>query len=195
MTPRAAFPPRALPVPVRPAFLAATLLTLACVAPASAQVDHRHADHSPYAGTMEERAIKALASEEVEGLLAGEGLGFALAAELNGLPGPRHVLDLAEELELDPRQRSAVEAVHARMDEAARDLGRRLVEEERHLDHLFAQGHATSEAVRNRTASIAGLRGELRAVHLVAHLETAEVLSHEQVATYTRLRGYAPDPG
>ena len=33
-------------------------------------------------------------------------------------------------------------------------------------------------------------RGELRAVHLRAHLETAAVLSAEQTAAYVRMRGY-----
>jgi hypothetical protein len=50
---------------------------------------------APYAG-HQERPIKALAPEEVAGLLGGEGMGYALAAELNHYPGPRHVLDLAD---------------------------------------------------------------------------------------------------
>ena len=31
-------------------------------------------------------------------------MGLALAAELNGYPGPRHVLDLADQLGLTPEQ-------------------------------------------------------------------------------------------
>ena len=40
--------------------------------------------------------IKALSDHEVSALLDGHGSGFAKAAELNGYPGPTHVLDLAD---------------------------------------------------------------------------------------------------
>jgi hypothetical protein len=49
---------------------------------------------SPYAG-QQTRAIKALSPEDLAGLLNGEGMGMAKAAELNGYPGPVHVLELA----------------------------------------------------------------------------------------------------
>src|SRR5687767_11125254 len=52
---------------------------------------------SPYVG-QEDRAIKALDAKDVDGLLAGSGMGYAKAAELNGYPGPMHVLELAEKL-------------------------------------------------------------------------------------------------
>ena len=42
---------------------------------------------SPYAG-QESREIKSLSPAEVDGYLAGAGMGFAKAAELNGYPGP-----------------------------------------------------------------------------------------------------------
>lgn len=171
---------------------------LALVLPAGplAGQAHDHEAHaSPYAGAMEAREIKALAPEEVQGLLAGEGLGFALAAELNGLPGPRHVLDLADDLSLTSEQRGEVEGVFARMNERARELGARLVEAERHLDHMFANGHAAPSSVAERTAEIGRIRGELRAVHLVAHLETAEILTPGQVEAYGRLRGYEAPGG
>ena len=57
------------------------------------------ADVSSYAG-QEMRAIKSLSPQEVADLLAGRGMGLAKAAELNHYPGPRHVLDLARELDL-----------------------------------------------------------------------------------------------
>src|SRR5262249_20157560 len=51
------------------------------------------ADSSPvsYAG-RQTRAIKALSEEDIAPLLNGEGMGMAKAAELNGYPGPKHVL-------------------------------------------------------------------------------------------------------
>ena len=59
----------------------------------------------PYAGSQA-RDIKALSPAQIAQLRAGEGMGLALAAELNGYPGPRHVLDLGAELGLTDAQRA-----------------------------------------------------------------------------------------
>jgi hypothetical protein len=59
---------------------------------------------TPYAG-QEQQEIKALSAEEIEGYLSGSGMGLAKAAELNHFPGPRHVLDLVEPLQLSAEQR------------------------------------------------------------------------------------------
>ena len=52
---------------------------------------------TPYAG-FEKRAIKALSEQQIADLRAGRGMTLALAAELNGYPGPVHVLEHAEQL-------------------------------------------------------------------------------------------------
>lgn len=177
----------------RALLIAAVLLlaaTAATAAPAAGQA-HEHAGHSPYAG-MEDRAVKALSAEEVAGLRAGDGLGFALAAELNGLPGPKHVLELSGELGLEEEQASAIRAIRDRMLAAARELGEEIVQAETHLDGMFARGRATAEDVRRITGHIGEMRGRLRAVHLTAHLEVTPILTAEQVVAYQRLRGYAP---
>lgn len=176
-----------------PCFLATALLA-ALAAPTSAVAQASHDDHaahaaSPYAD-MVDRAIKALSADEAAGLAAGEGLGMALAAELNGVPGPRHTLDLAVELELTDEQIAAVEAIGERMSERARALGVRILDLEGELDRRFAHGHTPVPDVVRLTAELGALRGELRGVHLVAHVETAGVLDAGQVATYVRLRGY-----
>lgn len=169
--------------------LAGTLI-LAGATGVEAQAAHPgHDGAGSYADHLD-RAIKALAPDEIEGLRSGEGMGFALAAELNGVPGPRHVLELAEELGLDAGQVEVVQAIRHRMTGAARRLGERIVEAEMHLDAAFAQGHATADLVVDLTGRIGQWRGELRGVHLLAHLETAEVLSGEQIRAYQRLRGY-----
>ena len=46
----------------------------------------------PYAG-QQVRTIKALSDDDIAALRKGEGMGMARAAELNGYPGPKHVLD------------------------------------------------------------------------------------------------------
>lgn len=159
------------------------ILLATAAAPAHAQ------DPQPYAG-QQHREIKALDPAEVDDLLAGRGMGFALAAELNGYPGPRHVLDLAAELELTEGQRTRAERVFAEMQRAARSLGARIVDAERVLDERFASREVEPGEVDAATAEIARLRGELRAVHLKAHLALADVLGEEQVRRYRRLRGY-----
>jgi hypothetical protein len=149
---------------------------------------------SPYADETD-REIKALAPEEVAGLLDGAGLGFAKAAELNGVPGPRHVLELASELALSDEQRARVQVAYDRMHGEAVELGALVVELERELDRAFTDPRLTPEEVERLTSEIGKARGGLRATHLVAHLETAEVLSSEQIARYGHLRGYSGHSG
>jgi Spy/CpxP family protein refolding chaperone len=152
------------------------------------------AQESPYAG-WEEREIKALSPEQIASLRTGEGMAFAfaLAAELNGWPGPKHVLELADSLTLTPDQRSRIEAIRADMKERAVALGETVVTAEAELDHLFASRSITEASLAEKTAEIARLQGELRAVHLAAHLATTAVLTPHQIARYDALRGYATD--
>jgi Spy/CpxP family protein refolding chaperone len=142
-----------------------------------------------YAGE-ERREIKSLSPEEIEQLLQGQGMGLAKAAELNHYPGPRHVLELGEQLELTPAQRAATENAFRRMREEAIRLGGQIVERERALDALFAKGDIDAETLRTTTAEIARLQGNLRAAHLAAHLEMRRLLSPQQIKKYDELRGY-----
>jgi len=144
---------------------------------------------SPYAG-MTDRPIRALSTEEQADLLAGRGMGLALAAELNGWPGPAHVIDLAEAMQLTPTQRAATQRLMAEMQATAGGLGARLIEEERALDTAFRDRSITPADLSGRTARIALLQGEIRDVHLRAHLAQAALLNAEQIDAYSRLRGY-----
>lgn len=173
----------------RTPFMFMTLLAIAV--PAAAQ---DHSQHSAHVG-KEGREIKALADTEVAELLAGEGMGLALAAELNAYPGPRHVLDLAAELALPDAQRQAVQRIFESMQAQARSLGERIVEAERRLDGLFATGTVDIERLRDATAAIGALHGELRFVHLQAHLETTALLSEHQIHHYDMVRGYRQHGG
>ncbi|MFP3941693.1 MAG: Spy/CpxP family protein refolding chaperone [Thermoanaerobaculia bacterium] len=116
-----------------------------------------------------------------------------MAAELNGYPGPKHVLELAGELELTDAQRGAVQDSYDAMHRAAVALGRELVEAEARLDALFAEGEATPEDLDAALEEIGALRADLRKAHLQAHLETRDLLTDEQVRRYQELRGYADD--
>ena len=144
---------------------------------------------SPYAG-MQTRPIKALSEQQVADLKAGRGMGFALPAELNGYPGPLHVLDLAEKLALTGEQRAKVQAMFASMKAEAVPLGEQLVALEGALDRQFADRTVTPETLTKTTAQIANVQGQLRNAHLKYHLTVAEALSADQRKAYTALRGY-----
>jgi Spy/CpxP family protein refolding chaperone len=176
---------------------ALTLLgTLALALPAHGQqADHvgAHAGHDNAYAALGDRDIKALSNEELAALLAGEGMGFALAAELNGVHGPLHVLELSEALELDPPAIEAITRVFDDMRSRTAQLGSAAVELERTLDRRFAHRHIDPALIRELTGEIAALRGEIRAIHLEAHLEVDALLTEEQRVRYLQLRGYAAD--
>lgn len=143
----------------------------------------------PYAG-QQHRPVKALSHDEMQGLLRGEGLGMAKAAELNHYPGPRHVLDLWDKMALDPALKSKVEALFNGMNAEARELGVEIIALERQLDEAFAAGTIDPASLSTLSERIGLLRGRLRAVHLATHLKLRPLLSEEQVARYDALRGY-----
>ena len=152
------------------------------------------AQHSPYTAATG-REIKALSAEQVGQYLAGEGMGLALAAELNGYPGPKHVLELAAELELSADQEAAVRSVFAAMKERAAALGEEIVALERRLDRSFGEGRATPEQLRTDLDALGALQAELRFVHLAAHLSTRDLLTEAQRRRYEELRGYGGGAG
>ena len=165
-----------------------TVAITALMASASAE---QSAEHSPYAG-QHHAAIKALGADEQAALLAGQGMGFAKAAELNGYPGPMHVLQLADALELTAEQKRDSKALFERMRAAAQIAGASLIEEERTLDRLYASKAATREAVDAQLTRIEAVRARLRGVHLHAHLEQAALLTPAQIQRYAESRGYGP---
>lgn len=151
-----------------------------------------NADPSPYAG-MEHTDIKALSADERATLLDGKGMGFAKAAELNGYPGPSHVLALSAELGLSAQQIERTRALFERMQKDARAEGAALIEAERVLDRLYASGMATVANVDGQLARIEATRAHLRGVHLHAHLEQTRLLNAAQIARYSELRGYSAE--
>ncbi len=138
----------------------------------------------------EARDVASLTVADVNEIRAGGGWGLARPAELNGYPGPRHVLDLGQELKLDDSQKVAVAAVFARMNGEARRVGAAYVEAERAVDQAFRSGRVDGDSLVARLAEAGRLRDRLRQVHLAAHLETAPILSPEQRRLYRHLRGY-----
>jgi Spy/CpxP family protein refolding chaperone len=148
----------------------------------------------PYAG-LEGRPIKTLSQQQVDDLRAGRGMGLALAAELNGYPGPSHVLELGDRLDLTADQRAEVRRLFEAMKQEAIPLGNKLVDQERALEDLFSSRAVTSESLKTSTAAIAETQGKLRESHLKYHLATAALLAPGQMQRYAELRGYQnPSP-
>jgi Spy/CpxP family protein refolding chaperone len=134
--------------------------------------------------------FKSLSPDEIQGLLNGDGMGMARAAELNHYPGPRHVLDLASELQLSETQRNKAQEIYNRMHDQAVRLGRAIIDKEEEIHDAFKKDEADSNNLRTLAMEIARLRGELRLVHLLAHLEMKRFLTREQIEKYDELQGY-----
>jgi Spy/CpxP family protein refolding chaperone len=168
----------------------AALIWLLLTGPVLAQ--HQHGPQpTPYAG-LERRAIKALSDEQIADLRAGRGMGLALVAELNGYPGPIHVLEHTQALGLSPEQRARVQALYEAMRREAAPVGEKLIQQEGNLDGLFAERTVTQASLERATAEIGQTQAALRAAHLKYHLATLDVLTPAEVNRYVELRGYRP---
>src|ERR687898_987738 len=147
---------------------------------------------SPYTG-QEMRDIKSLSDNDVQSLQNGTGEAFggmAKLAELNGYPGPRHVLDIAQELQLTDRQRLEIELIYQNMSNNAKNIGVAIIALERDMDRALANKTITEENLKLMLDKSADLYGQLRFVHLSAHLDTVQTLTIEQVQMYNKIRGY-----
>jgi hypothetical protein len=184
---------------IRPATLGVALTILA-TQPAAAQ-DHGEITQghspaaaaeaaSPYAG-MERRAVKALSDQQIADLEAGRGMGLALAAELNGYPGPTHVLELADALQLSNEQRTRTKALFEAMKSETISIGQQVIASETALDRFFAKRRVTRASLDDAMSRIGRAQSALRAAHLRYHLSMMEILSTMQTSRYVELRGYA----
>lgn len=147
---------------------------------------------SPYAG-QELRDIKSLSDNDLQSLQNGTGEAFggiAKLAELNGYPGPRHVLDMASELQLTDGQRMEIELIYQNMSNKAKSIGAAIIAVEQDMDRSFANKTITEENLKLMLDKSADLYGQLRIVHLSAHLDTVQILTIEQVQMYNTIRGY-----
>jgi hypothetical protein len=162
----------------------AALAAVAVAFPALAQ--------SPYSG-MQTRPIKALSEQQVADLKAGRGMGLALPAELNGYPGPSHLLELSDKLELTAEQKHRIQQLFDSMKAEAVPLGEKLLAEEAALDRAFATRSITFESLKDATEQIGITQAALRNTHLKYHLQTVQILSGDQMHRYSALRGYGSD--
>jgi len=143
---------------IRPsiASLAAGVFSLCVVLGSHALAQHQgHQPSQPssaYRG-MEARSIKALSEAQIADLKSGRGMGLALAAELNGNPGPMHVLELADNLTLTPDQRIRMEDMVHAMKQETIGIGE---------DVIMAERAKPSEGAESRHSAGTGPGGSFR---------------------------------
>lgn len=145
---------------------------------------------SPYVD-LAASEVRGLDEETIDVLENGKGGGFAIPAEINGYPGPKHVLELGDSLELTPAQRERTQALFERTNAAARRVGGDALAAHAALDAAFANGTIDEPALDALLADLEDAYARLRFVHLQAHLEMVDLLSREQIARYSELRGYS----
>lgn len=147
---------------------------------------------SGYAG-QEKRPIKSLSENDIAELRAGSGWGLAKTAELNGVPGPRHLLEMKEQIDLSSDQIKSIEKLFNEMNSAAVELGAELIEKERLLELRFQNNIPDAAELDSLIKDIGQTRSSLRFAHLSAHLKTPDILSDHQITKYNQLRGYSSD--
>lgn len=146
---------------------------------------------------FENRKIKALSKGDIDELLEGKGWGLALAAELNGYPGPVHLLEMTEagKLDLNTTQFAEIKKLHNEMRSKVIPLGKKYVMSEQALNDSFAKNDIDDVKLRQLVSETYKYLSELKYTHLSYHLKTVKILSKTQNNEYNRLRGYgATDP-
>src|ERR1700738_1983645 len=146
----------------------------------------------PYSG-MQTRPIKALSDQQVAVLKAGRGMGLALAAELNGYPGPSHLVELSDQLGLTSEQLSNLKGMFNAMQAETIQIGENLVAQEDKLDRLFAENVISEQQLKAATENIGETQARLRNAHLRYHLQARAILQPSQIRRYAELRGYGAD--
>lgn len=137
--------------------------------------------------------IRGISSETIEAYRNGEGNGIALPAELNGYPGPRHVLDLGEHLALTDDQRDQIQVLYDEMMPEAIALGEQILDAEEELELAFRENTIDEAFLQDHLNEIGALEAALRFAHLRTHIATTDILTSEQIEHYNVLRGYATE--
>ncbi|MFD2532709.1 hypothetical protein [Gracilimonas halophila] len=162
-----------------------------------AQHEHTNDVKSQYSG-QQDREIASLSETEIEGLKSGAGTpfnGMAKPAELNGYPGPRHVLDAYEagSFDLNKDQIVQIRQLFKNMQEKAIPLGEQIIAIEKKMDNAFKIKDISSGMLREMISKSTDLYAELRFVHLNTHLQMVDILTQQQVQAYNRMRGYTSE--
>ena len=155
--------------------------------------DEKESHKSDYTGEVD-RVIKSLSANDIKDLTLGNGMGLAKAAELNGYPGPKHVLEMQEELLLEKEQLTSIKLIFEEMKSQARSQGKIFISLEKSLNDHFSNATITNDTLESTLKNISEAKNNLRYIHLSAHIKTTEILSKNQIKKYNQLRGYSNNP-
>ncbi len=147
---------------------------------------------SPYTAEQN-RTIKSLSDMDILSLQSGTGDaygGLAKPAELNGYPGPRHVLDLAPALSMTLEQQKNIEVIYTDMKSHAIPIGLEIIKIEKQIENSFANNTITNQSLQMLLDRSSNLYGQLRYDHLSSHLKVIDILTPQQVSIYNEIRGY-----
>lgn len=133
--------------------------------------------------------LGGVSAQEKEALLKGAGLGAGMIAMMNGYPGPKHVLEMGDELELTAAQRESIGTIYGKVKAESVKYGTELVEKDEELAALFASGSVSTDKVEKLSRDIGELQGRVRAAHLNAHVETFDALTPAQRETLSSMQG------
>ena len=149
----------------------------------------QHGGHGPQGAGQGQKAAALSCAEQFEAVVReGYAFGMAFAADRNGYPGPRHILELKTELRLTADQEAKVAALMHAMLSDSRPKGARLLEAEGRLERLYADGVADEANVRAAVAEVERARSELRLAHLLIHLRARDLLTREQREAYHKIQ-------
>jgi len=143
---------------------------------------------------QEHREIKSLTPDDIKEMQRGGGWGLAKAAELNGVPGPAHILEKEDKINLTDEQKRKIQKIYNNMKSEAVVLGEYLIRREAQLNKSFSDRTINQALLESSIQEIEKVRAKLRLVHLSAHLQTPNILTNEQIILYNKLRGYSGDP-
>jgi Spy/CpxP family protein refolding chaperone len=159
------------------------------------RVDAQPGMPHPGAGSAPPHMLAEMCATASEHNLAmGHGFGMAFAADQQGYPGPRHILELKDHLRLTAEQEAQAQALVTAMYAESRPKSARLLDAEAKLRRLFASGQAEDAAVRAAVAEVEHARTELRLVHLLTHLRARDLLTDDQRRLYHEARWSARRP-
>jgi Spy/CpxP family protein refolding chaperone len=155
-------------------------------------MDGKHQMHGQAEGGMQGMGggmLGGVSAKEKEALLKGAGLGAGMIAMMNGYPGPKHVLEMGDELELTADQRESIGTIYGNVKAESVKYGTELVEKDEALTALFMSGSVSTGEVEKLSREIGELQGRVRAEHLNAHVETFEALTPAQREKLSSMQG------
>jgi hypothetical protein len=83
-----------------------------------------------------------------------------------------------------------IDFLYQNMSNKAKSVGSAIMSLEQNMDEAFANKTMTIENRKLMLDKSADIYGQVRFVHLSAHLDTMQILTTEQIQMYNKMRGY-----